>query len=88
MEFHPVPGFYILPFGEGEFTISRDQTVTMTARMNGHPYRHPNTRLCNKSGLSTIDLGWLHYVYGAMPYTQYEFIIAPKLSGGLTRCSV
>lgn len=60
----------------------------MSTNGNGHNYCHKNNILINKSGLSTINLGWVHWIFGMMHYSQYEFTTAPSLIGGLTECSV
>jgi len=68
-EFHTVPGHYLLPFGEGTFAVSKNQTVTMRTCYNGHDYKHGNNILRNKSGLGIVRLGWFHLVCGHIPFS-------------------
>lgn len=78
LTFPRVPGFYLLPFGEGCFQ-NDDQRIIMSTYGNGSIYEHPNNSF---SGITrTLSLSFIAWNCGNTPLLDFE--IEPYPSTGL-----
>lgn len=59
LEFHTVPGDYMLPFGEGDYRLDKDGYITMQSKRSGTYYYHRNS-LINNVDLR-LSLGWITF---------------------------